>query len=106
MATAVLTIQKKFPEIRSALNIKYDDGIVRRFLQAGAEISSYDRSYEPKSSKEKENSSISWGINHAIKNSPTPPDIIYHMGDLGKEPMIIVFGTTPQNVIKRISSIL
>ena len=106
VATAVLTIQKKFPEIRSALNIKYDDGIVRRFLQAGAKISSYDRSYEPKSSKEKENSSISWGINHAIKNSPTSPDIIYHMGDLGKESMIIVFGTTPQNVIKRISSIL
>jgi hydroxymethylpyrimidine/phosphomethylpyrimidine kinase len=34
-----------------------------------------------------------------------PPDIIFHEGDFGKEPMIIVFGDTPKNILKKISKI-
>ena len=29
------------------------------------------------------------------------PDVIYHMGDFGKEPMIIVFGKTPNDVLEK-----
>ncbi|MEM2159870.1 MAG: bifunctional hydroxymethylpyrimidine kinase/phosphomethylpyrimidine kinase [Candidatus Nitrosotenuis sp.] len=106
VATAVLTMQKKFPNIRAALNIKYDEATIRKFARAGIKISSYDRIIEPRQYKRKENSSISWGTAQAIKNSATPPDIIYHKGDVGKEPMIIVFGSTPNDVIAKISKIL
>ena len=47
-------------------------------------------------------STIEWGIKNAIKNSKKPPDIIYHKGDMGKEPMIIVFAQTPDSVMKKI----
>lgn len=106
VATAVLMMQKKFPKIRSGLNIRYDESIVRKFARVGAKIASYDRRSEPPHSKSKENSSISWGISQAIKKSTTPPDIIYHTGDFGKEPMIILFGTSPQDVLEKISKIL
>lgn len=106
VATAVLMMQKKFPKVRSGLNIRYNEGIIRKFAKSGAKIVSYDRKSEPQSSKSKENSSISWGIGQAIKKSASVPDIIYHTGDYGKEPMIIVFGTTPQDVLKKISKIL
>jgi hydroxymethylpyrimidine kinase/phosphomethylpyrimidine kinase len=105
VATAVLTMQKKFPHIRSALNLRYDQDIVKKFAKH-CKISSYDRVKEPKSSKSKENSSISWGINFAIKNSSAPPDIIYHKGDWGKEAMIIVFGNNPGQVLDKISKII
>lgn len=105
VATAVLTMQKKFPHIRSALNLRYDQDIVKKFAKH-CKISSYDRIKEPKSSKSKENSSISWGINSAIKNSSAPPDIIYHKGDWGKEAMIIVFGNNPGHVLDKISKII
>ena len=103
VATAVLRMQKKFPKIRSALNIKYNKTILGKF--AGYKIASYDRAKEPKSSKDKEKS-IFWGIEQAIKKSPTAPDIIYHTGDYGKEPMIIVFGESPAQVVQKISKIL
>ena len=106
VATAVLMMQKKFPTIRSGLNIRYDVDTIRKFTKSGAKIASYDRRSEPQSSKSKENSSISWGIGQAIKRSTSAPDIIYHTGDYGKEPMIIVFGTTPQDVLRKISKIL
>lgn len=105
VATAVLTMQKKFPQIRSALNLRYDQGVVKKFAKYHT-VSSYDRVKEPKSIKSKENSSISWGINFAIKNSSAPPDVIYHKGDWGKEAMIIVFGNNPQQVLDKISKII
>lgn len=105
VATAVLTMQKKFPQIRSALNLRYDQDMVKKFAKYYT-ISSYDRVKEPKSSKSKENSSISWGINFAIKNSSAPPDVIYHKGDWGKEAMIIVFGNNPGQVLDKISKII
>ena len=68
-------------------------------------VSSYDRSYEPKNAKLKD-SSIKWGIKSAIKNSKKASDVIYHKGDFGKEPMIMVFGETPNDVLKKILKII
>ncbi len=65
----------------------------------------YDRTQEPQNVKSK-GSTIGWGIKNAIKNSKKQPDIIYHRGDFGKEPMIILFGETPDIVIKKIIKII
>jgi hydroxymethylpyrimidine/phosphomethylpyrimidine kinase len=32
--------------------------------------------------------------------------VIYHKGDFGKEPMIIVFGENPNDVLKKILKII
>jgi len=103
VATAVIEVSKKFPEIRSAINIKYEPELIVKAKKKGMKVISYDRKKESKSSKQKENSSISWGISNYLKS--TKPDIIFHKGDMGKEPMIIVFGTNPEQVVKKILSI-
>ena len=103
VATAVIEVSKKFPEIRSAINIKYDPKTVTKAKKRKMSVLSYDRKKESKNSKLKENSSISWGISNCLKLEM--PDIIYHKGDLGKEPMIIVFGTTPTEVVRKIKQI-
>jgi hydroxymethylpyrimidine/phosphomethylpyrimidine kinase len=103
VATALIIINKKYPEICSAINLKYNKEIISRLRKSGLIISSYDRSIEPRDVKNKEGDSIEWGIKHAIKNSEKPPDIIYHKGDFGKEAMIIIFAKTPTLVIKKIS---
>jgi hydroxymethylpyrimidine/phosphomethylpyrimidine kinase len=106
VASAVLSMQKKFPQIRSALNIRFDERLLKKFQKAKSRISNYDRVREPLKIKLKENSSISWGVQSAIKNSNLPPDIIYHKGDFGKEAMIIIFGKNPKDVVAKISKIL
>ncbi|MFB5637375.1 MAG: thiamine-phosphate synthase family protein, partial [Nitrosarchaeum sp.] len=103
VATALITLNKKFPEISSAINLKYDKEIISKLNKSKLLITSYDRSVEPKMVKDKDGSSVSWGIKHAIKNSEKPPDVVYHKGDFGKEPMIIIFGETPALIIEKIS---
>ena len=103
VATAVVEVSKKFPEIRSAINIKYEPSMIVKAKKKGMKVISYDRRKESKNSKQKENSSISWGISSCLKSMK--PDIIFHKGDMGKEPMIIIFGTNPEQVIKKILSI-
>jgi hydroxymethylpyrimidine kinase/phosphomethylpyrimidine kinase len=100
VATAVLEVSKKFPDIRSAINIKYRKKMIDKAKKKGLRITNYDRNKEPRSSKKKENSSIAWGVSSCLKLDP--PDIIYHKGDMGKEPMIIIFGNDPSDVIKKI----
>ena len=103
VGTAVIQVNKKFPEICSGLNIKYDTKIISKAKKSKFTILRYDRSKEPKKSKQKENSSISWGITSSL--NAKSPDIIYHKGDIGKEPMILIFGKNPDDVVKKTSKI-
>ena len=103
VATALIEVSKRFPEIRSAINIKYEPKLITKAKKRKMSVLTYNRKKESKNSKLKENSSISWGVSSCLKSEM--PDIIYHKGDLGKEPMIIVFGNTPTEVIKKIKQI-
>ncbi|MFQ5497734.1 MAG: bifunctional hydroxymethylpyrimidine kinase/phosphomethylpyrimidine kinase [Nitrosopumilus sp.] len=105
VASALMIMNKKYPKIRSAINIKYQKVTISKIKKSKMIISSYDRNQEPENVKIK-GSTIKWGIQHAIKNSKTIPDVIYHKGDYGKEPMIIVFGENPDNVLRKILKII
>ncbi|MGY5150799.1 MAG: bifunctional hydroxymethylpyrimidine kinase/phosphomethylpyrimidine kinase [Candidatus Nitrosopumilus sp. bin_6a] len=105
VATALLTVNKKFPEIHSAINIKFQNTVIMKIKKSKLKISNYDRMQEPNSVKNK-GSTIEWGIKNAIKNLKEQPDAIFHKGDFGKEPMIIIFGETPEIVLKKLSKII
>ena len=105
VATALLTVNKKYPKIQSAINLKYKKETISKIKKLKLITFDYDRTQEPQNVKNK-GSTIEWGIKNAIKNSKKQPDIIYHRGDFGKEPMIILFGETPDIVIKKIIKII
>ena len=106
VGTALLEMRKKFPTVRAALNLKYDPKIISKLIKLGYKIESYDRTKEPKKIKRKENSTISWGLTKVIKNSKVAPDVVFHKGDVGKEPMIILFGLNPNELVEKVSKIL
>ena len=102
VATAVIEINKKYSDIRSAINLKYNKETILKLKKEGMVISFYDRRLEPNKIKNKEGSSVSWGVKYAIKNLEESPDVIYHEGAFGKEPMIIIFAKTPAEIIEKI----
>ncbi|MFB5621168.1 MAG: bifunctional hydroxymethylpyrimidine kinase/phosphomethylpyrimidine kinase [Nitrosopumilus sp.] len=104
VATALLTVNKKFPQICSAINIKFQNTTIAKIKKSKLKISNYDRNQEPSNVKNK-GSTIEWGIKNAIKNLKEPPDVIFHKGDFGKEPMIILFGETPKSILKKLLKI-
>ena len=104
VATALIAVSKKFPHVRSAMNIKYDDNVIRILKSEGMNIQYYDRSLEPSKTKSS-GSTIRWGTAEAIAHSESYPDAICHSGDYGKEPMIILFGISPEDVLVKIKKI-
>lgn len=105
VANAVLEVAKKFPATRSAVNIRYDKKTIQKAISKRFRVSHYDRMLESLDLKKKEGKTVSWGIKNAIANLKSPPDIIYHTGDVGKEPMILLFGKTPKDVLTKLAKI-
>ena len=102
VATAIIAMCKKFPMTKSAINIKFEQKTISKCKRNDLVVASYDRKKEPQKAK----SSVAWGIKQAIKNAKNPPDVIFHKGDYGKEPMILVFGKTPSDVLAKLSRII
>jgi hydroxymethylpyrimidine kinase/phosphomethylpyrimidine kinase len=104
MASAIIGYMRVNPSFRSVINIRFNDELVK-ICKRLFSISSYDRSKEPKGIKKKEGSSVTWGTMQALSKNPSA-DVIYHKGDIGKEPMITVFGRNPGEVAAKIKAIL
>ncbi len=106
VGSAVLEMTKKFPDIRSAINIRYDEDFTKKAIAKKFSVLQYERSSEPHKTKLKEGHTISWGIKNAIKNANKAADIVFHKGEIGKEPMILIFGTSPNEVLNKLITIV
>lgn len=104
VASSILEYMKTNQLVRSALNIKNEKRILDKCNRL-FRVTHYERKWEPKTIKNREGRSISWGVSTALSKNPDA-DIIYHTGDMGKEPMIIIFGQNPQEVVDKVKSIL
>lgn len=104
VASALIAYMSVNPDFRSAINIRFDKRIVD-VCKSLFSVASYDRTKEPKKIKRKEGSTVAWGILAALSKNPIA-EVIYHTGDVGKEPMICLFGRNPREVVNKIKAIL
>jgi hydroxymethylpyrimidine/phosphomethylpyrimidine kinase len=104
VASSILEYMKTNQLVRSAINIKNDKRILDK-CKSLFRVTHYERKLEPKTIKNKEGRTISWGVCRALTKNPGA-DIIYHTGDIGKEPMILIFGENPQQVVEKVIRIL
>jgi len=80
------------------MNIRYSPEIIRKCRKLKFKIGTFNRKDEPKRIKKKEGASLSWGIENILSKTRAIPDIIYDLGDIGKEPIVRVIGRNPQEV--------
>lgn len=100
VARIVLAAHAHDGRVHCAMNVKYSEGAVQACRAAGLSVASFDRSKEPKGE-----SSMTWGVNHAIARHGGVPDVIFDKGGPGKEPMIRILGRDPRNVMKKLKAI-
>jgi hydroxymethylpyrimidine/phosphomethylpyrimidine kinase len=105
VANIILTVMKFDPEYCSAINIRYSKENVAQMRSKGFLVGHFDRRLEPKRLKEKEGSSLEWGVGEVLRKMKRVPDFIYDEGDVGKEPMIRVLGKDPHEVVQKILKI-
>lgn len=106
IANIILTVMRFNPEYRSAMNIRYSKDDVGRWKKRGFVGGSFDRRLEPKKVKEKEGSSLEWGVREVLKKMKRIPDFIYDEGGVGKEPMIRVLGRNPMEVVQKVLKVI
>ena len=96
IAQIILTAMAHDSAMRSAMNVKYDEGVLTRARRAGFSVKHFNRRDEPPAVKRKEGSSLSWGVQAVLKRVREMPDLIFDRGDVGKEPMIRVLAKSPR----------
>lgn len=106
VARIILTAMRTDQTVRSAMNIRYDETFLKKAGNLGLAVESFDRADEPPEIKAREGSSLEWGTNEVIKRTGRAPDLIFDLGEVGKEPMIRVLGPDPQAVTAKAVSLL
>jgi len=101
VARIILTAMKHDPSKRAALNLRYDQDLVKAFKKLGRVVSSFDRRLEPSEVKVMEGGTLVWGVEEAIKAVGRVPDVVYDLGEVGKEPMIRVLGNSAMDVVEK-----
>ena len=101
VAEAILAANELDPTMRAAMNIKHTAETLEACRGVGLKVSSYDRREEPEEVKMTEGGTIPWGTRVAIRKLGSTPDIIYHDGDWGKEPMIEILGIDAVDVAEK-----
>ncbi|UCH72294.1 MAG: bifunctional hydroxymethylpyrimidine kinase/phosphomethylpyrimidine kinase [Thermoplasmatales archaeon] len=97
ITSVILTAMNFDSNIRCAMNVKYSEENIEKCKQAGFEIGSFDRKYEPNNAK----STMEWGICQVTEKMGHVPDVIYDLGGIGKEPMIRLLGKKPEDVVNK-----
>jgi len=84
----------------AAINLKFSEEHLEVLKKWGLTLSFYDRRQEPEETKRTEGMTITWGAKEAVKEVGKTPDVIYHRGDIGKEPMIVILGQEAYDLAK------
>jgi len=100
VARIVLAASSFDPSARCALNLKYSEENLSSCRKARLSIATFDRADEPKGV-----SSMTWGVARAIQVHGKVPDVIYDRGGHGKEPMIRLLGTSPEDTMSKLRKI-
>jgi hydroxymethylpyrimidine kinase/phosphomethylpyrimidine kinase len=105
IARVILAAMRYRPELRSALNIRYTPDILQACRQCGLQLASFSRANEPTDVKLREGATLEWGTERAFSACTEPPDVVYDEGEIGKEPMIRLFGETPNDVLDKLKRV-
>jgi hydroxymethylpyrimidine kinase/phosphomethylpyrimidine kinase len=100
LARYLLEIIRHHESKRAAINLKFSEETLKILTNRGVTLSLYNRKKEPKEIKKVEGMTVQWGVREIIKRTGRVPDVIYHTGDIGKEPMIVIFGEQAYDLAK------
>lgn len=106
MARVILAAMKFDKNVRSVMNIRYGEDVVKAAQKAGLVLGTFSREAEPDEIRKKEGSTLDWGTKRAIEKVGKVPDIIYDAGGISREAMVRVLGRNPKDVVRKIKKIV
>ncbi len=101
IANVILAALKFDPQIRAAMNIRFNEKFLEKACKLGYQIAEFSRQEEPPEIKAQEGSTLSWGVTLVCRRLGRVPDFIADRGEVGKEPMIRILGKDPLEVVQK-----
>lgn len=102
LARGLVVALRSDPARRAMLNLAFREEVVAACAELGWSVASYDRTREPPRSRAQEGGTLAWGVAEAIRaGGGRVPDLIFHRGDWGKEPMVNLLARTPAEAVER-----
>ncbi len=105
MAKILLASARWGSPFRAVMNVRYGPEVVEACRAAGLRVEGFSRADEPREVKSREGSTLEWGTLQVLERCGYAPDAIYDTGDLGKEPMVRIFGETAPDVARRVAAV-
>lgn len=96
VATTIRAVMAVAPDRRGALNLKTSDGLLAAAEATGLTTARFDASYEDRAER----------LTTVASEAETVPDILYHEGAFGIEPITYVFGETATDAVETARSVL
>ncbi|MEO0113673.1 MAG: thiamine-phosphate synthase family protein [candidate division WOR-3 bacterium] len=110
LARLLIEVRKYNKKYFSAINFKFDRKILKIIKKVAKErkikIGMIDRKKEPERFKLKDKKSMPWKIAYLYKKYKEIPQIFYETAGLGKEPLFVILGENPREIISIIKEIL
>ncbi|MDO9326338.1 MAG: thiamine-phosphate synthase family protein [Methanoregula sp.] len=110
MARLIIEYRKYDPSIRAGIDFANTPDLTRwleRYCSKNKwTFSVIDRRNEPEEIKEAEGASMPWKVKEAIRAAgDRPPKIFYETGAVGKEPVSVLVGRDPLEIVSQICTI-
>jgi hydroxymethylpyrimidine/phosphomethylpyrimidine kinase len=105
VARFLLTAREYHPDLRYAVNVRFDERVEAALDALEGEVAAYDRESQPDDIAEREGSTMQWAASRVFDGEEYPVAVI-DRGDHGKEPITKVVGETPQRTAERVVLIL
>lgn len=101
VARFLLAAREEDPDLRFAVNCRFDDEVEAALDAFDGPIAEFDRSEEPADVKQREGSTMQWGARQAFEESEGTPVAIIDRGEVGKEAIVKLLAVDASVLIER-----
>lgn len=102
MATVTLTAMRYDQEMRSSLNIRYDEELVNLMEELGLVVACFEGNHVPDGST----TALEWAVSNTIEACEEFPDVIYDHHGAGDAAMVRILGRNPEELLNKIKLLL
>jgi hydroxymethylpyrimidine/phosphomethylpyrimidine kinase len=105
VARFLLAAREYHPELRFAVNCRFDDDVEAALESLEWDVAEYDRDAEPDDVKRQEGSTMQWGARQVF-GTDDPPVAVVDRGEVGKEAIVKLVAASPIGLSDRVVELL
>jgi hydroxymethylpyrimidine/phosphomethylpyrimidine kinase len=106
VARFLLSAREFDPDLRFAVNCRFDDDVEAALSALDGRVVEYDRAAQPADVKAREGSTMQWGARQAFGGEEETPVAVADRGEVGKEAIVKLVGETADEVRDRAFTLL